>query len=76
MSTDSNPPRVPDNSPLSAFAFDIGATGFTLDVVTLKKFLATDDVVFVVFAVTIMASTSTWSSSSDSWTSSSSGLGC
>jgi hypothetical protein len=52
--TDSNPgPRVPDNSPLSAFAFDIGATGFTLDVVTLKKFLATDDVVFVVFAVTI-----------------------
>jgi len=51
--TDSNPARGSDNSPLSAFAFDIGATGFTLDVVTLKKFLATDDVVFVVFAVTI-----------------------
>jgi len=75
MSTDSNPgPRVPDNSPLSAFA-SISRDRLTLDVVTLKKFLATDDVVFVVFAVTILR-TSTWSSSSDSWTSSSSGLGC
>ncbi|MGD0853219.1 MAG: hypothetical protein ABSA07_07675 [Acidimicrobiales bacterium] len=34
-----------------AFAFDIGATDFTLEVVTLEKLLATDDVVFV-FAVT------------------------
>jgi hypothetical protein len=39
-----------------AFAFDIGATGFTLEVVASEKFLATDDVVLVVcvvFAATI-----------------------
>jgi hypothetical protein len=34
-----------------AFAFDIGATGFTLEVVTLEKLFATDDVVPVVFVV-------------------------
>jgi hypothetical protein len=34
-----------------ALAFDIGATGFTLEVVTLEKLLATDDVVLVVLAV-------------------------
>jgi hypothetical protein len=36
-----------------AFAFEIGATGFTLEVVTLEKLLATDHVVTVVFAATI-----------------------
>lgn len=46
-------PSVPDRSPLNALAFDIGATGLTLVVVTLEKLLATDDVVGTVFAVTI-----------------------
>ena len=53
-STDSKPGlSVPDSSPLIAFAFEIGATGFAVDVVTLEKLLPTDDVLFVVFAVTI-----------------------
>ena len=53
-STDSNPgPSVPESSPLIALAFDIGATGFTLEVVTPEKFLATNDVVGVEFAVSI-----------------------
>jgi hypothetical protein len=53
-STVSKPgPSVPDRSPLNALAFDIGATGLTLVVVTLEKLLATDDVVGGVFAVTI-----------------------
>jgi hypothetical protein len=53
-STVSKPgPSVPDRSPLKALAFDIGATGFTLVVVTLEKLLATDDVVGGVFAVTM-----------------------
>jgi hypothetical protein len=52
-STVSRPgPSVPDRSPLNALAFDIGATGLTLVVVTLEKLLATDDVVGGVFAVT------------------------
>jgi len=51
-STDSKPgPSVPESSPLIALAFDIGATGFTLVVVTPEKFLATNDVVGVEFAV-------------------------
>ena len=56
-STDSKPgASVPESSPLMAFAFEIGATGFTLEVVTLEELLATDDVVvagFVDFAVTM-----------------------
>jgi hypothetical protein len=52
-STDSNPgSRVPESSPLMAFAFEIGATGFTLEVVALEKLLTTDHVVAVVFAAT------------------------
>src|SRR5271154_5028058 len=43
--------RAPESSPLMALAFDIDATGFTLEVVTLEKLLATDDVVRVVFVV-------------------------
>jgi hypothetical protein len=36
-STDSRPgSSVPESAPLMAFAFDIGATGFTLEVVTLE----------------------------------------
>ncbi|HEY5263000.1 MAG TPA: hypothetical protein VIJ08_01900 [Acidimicrobiales bacterium] len=53
-STDSNPgPSVPESAPLIAFAFDIGATGFAVEVVTFEELLTTDDVVFVTFAVTI-----------------------
>jgi hypothetical protein len=57
-STDSKPgPSDPESSPLKAFAFDIGSTGFTFEVVTREEFVSTDDVVlvvvFVVFAVTI-----------------------
>jgi len=53
-STDSNPgPSVPESAPLIAFTFDIGATGFAVEVVTFEKLLTTDDVVFVTFAVTI-----------------------
>ena len=53
-STVSKPgPSVPDRSPLKALAFDIGATGLTLVVVTLEKLLATDDVVDGVLAVTM-----------------------
>ena len=53
-STDSNPGcSVPESSPLIAFAFDIGATGFTLEVVALEKLAPGDDGVFVIFAVTI-----------------------
>ena len=53
-STDSNPgSSVPESAPLIAFTFAIGATGFALEVVTLEELLATDDVVFVIFAVTI-----------------------
>lgn len=44
---------VPESAPLIAFAFDIGATGFTLEVVTLEELRATDDVVLVTFAVTM-----------------------
>ena len=36
-----------------AFAFPIGAIGLTLEVVTLEELFATDDVVLVVFAVTM-----------------------
>jgi len=53
-STDSNPgSSVPESAPLIAFTFSIGATGFALEVVTLEELLATNDVVFVIFAVTI-----------------------
>lgn len=53
-STDSKPgPSVPESSPLIALAFAIGATGFTVEVVTLEKLSATDHVVGVVFAITI-----------------------
>ena len=53
-STDSNPgSSVPESAPLIAFTFAIGATGFALEVVTLEELLATDSVVFVIFAVTI-----------------------
>ena len=52
-STDSKPgPSVPESAPLSAFAFDIGATRLTLVVVTLEELLATDNVVTVVATVT------------------------
>jgi hypothetical protein len=43
-------PRVPESSPLSAFAFNVGAAGLSLVVVTLEKFLSTHDVVDVVLA--------------------------
>jgi len=53
-STDSNPgSSVPESAPLIAFTFAIGATGFAVEVVTLEELLATDNVVFVIFAVTI-----------------------
>lgn len=53
-STVSNPgPSVPDSSPLNAFTFELGAIGRAVDVVTFEKLLSTDDVLFVVFAVTI-----------------------
>jgi hypothetical protein len=53
-STDSNPgSSVPESAPLIAFTFAIGATGFAVEVVTLEELLATDSVVFVIFAVTI-----------------------
>ncbi len=53
-STDSNPgSSVPESAPLIAFTFAIGATGFAVEVVTLEKLLTTDDVVFVIFAVTV-----------------------
>jgi len=53
-STDSNPgPSVPESAPLIAFTFAIGATGFAVEVVTFEKLLATDNVVFVIFDVTI-----------------------
>ena len=52
-STDPKPgPSVPESAPLSALAFDIGATRLTLVVVTLEKLLATDNVVTVVATVT------------------------
>jgi hypothetical protein len=53
-STVSKPgPSVPDSSPLIAFAFDDGATGRAVVVVTLEDPLTADHVVFVVLAVTI-----------------------
>jgi hypothetical protein len=53
-STDSKPgPRVPESSPLIAFAFDIGTIGRTVVAVTLENPFAADHVVAVVFAVTI-----------------------
>jgi hypothetical protein len=53
-STVSKPgPSDPESSPLSALAFDIGATGLTLVVVTAEELLATNHVVGVEFAVTI-----------------------
>jgi hypothetical protein len=53
-STDSKPgPSAPESSPLSAFAFDIGATRLTLVVVTLEKLLTSVDVVTGVFAVVL-----------------------
>jgi hypothetical protein len=53
-STDSKPgSRVPDSSPLIALAFEIGAAGLTVDVVTLEKLLSTDDVRCVLFVVTV-----------------------
>jgi hypothetical protein len=52
-STVSKPgPSVPDSSPLIAFAFDDGATGRAVVVVTLEDPLTADHV-FVVLAVTI-----------------------
>jgi hypothetical protein len=49
---------VPDSSPLIALAFEIGATGFAVDVVTFEKLLSTDDVLFVL-AVTLFVATIT-----------------
>jgi hypothetical protein len=52
-STDSNPgPSAPESAPLSALAFDIGATRLTLVVVTLEKLVTTNHVVTVVLAAT------------------------
>jgi hypothetical protein len=44
---------VPDSSPLIAFAFEIGATRFAVDVVTLEKLLPTDDVLCVLFVLAV-----------------------
>ena len=53
-STDSNPgPSVPESAPLIAFTLDIGATGLSVEVVTLENLLSTDDELFVVLAATI-----------------------
>jgi hypothetical protein len=53
-STDSKPgSSVPLSAPLIALMLDVGATGFAVEVVTFEKLLSTDDVPFVIFAVTI-----------------------
>jgi hypothetical protein len=44
---------VPDSSPLIALAFEIGATGFAVDVVTFEKLLSTDDVLCVLFVLAV-----------------------
>ncbi|HUZ39768.1 MAG TPA: hypothetical protein VMU68_00045 [Acidimicrobiales bacterium] len=47
-STDSKPGlRVPDSAPLIAFAFGIGATGFSVVTVALEKLFSTDVVLGV-----------------------------
>jgi hypothetical protein len=53
-STDEKPgPSDPESAPLIAFTFDIGAAGLAVEVVTFDELLAVDDVLFVIFAVTI-----------------------
>jgi hypothetical protein len=53
-STVSKPgPRVPERPPLIALAFEIGATGRAVVVVTLEDRLTADHVVLVVWAVTM-----------------------
>jgi hypothetical protein len=61
-STDSKPGlSAPDSSPLIALAFEIGATGFAVDLVTLEKLLSSDDVLFqiVVVVAAVFAATIT-----------------
>jgi hypothetical protein len=54
-STVSNPGlSVPESSPLIAFTLEFGAVGRAVVVVTCEKLLSTDDVLFALFAVTMI----------------------